>query len=162
VGGGVVNIVGTGTAKITVTASDGGFTAECSVTVTATSVAVTGISVEPEEMLLTLEASGPAPTGMTLYEDGGNTEFDVYRDDGEKAVEITIVPTPENAVIDDVGWGIQSIEGNIETSIVSAVKQSGYVYLITLEPGGVSGYGRLTATVGNVQASIDFYAIHRD
>ena len=45
---GVVTAVAAGTATITVTTTDGGFTATCAVTVEAATVAVTGVTVSPE------------------------------------------------------------------------------------------------------------------
>lgn len=57
---GVVTAVGTGTATITVTTDDGGFTASCTVTVSAVPVAVTGVTLSETKLEL------PAGTTYTL------------------------------------------------------------------------------------------------
>ena len=106
---GKVTAVGAGEATITVTTTDGSFTATCTVTVSATTVAVTGVTLNKTELKLTT----------------GDTET------------LTATVAPENATTKDVTWTTDNAAvATVTNGVVTAVKAGTATITVTTADGG--------------------------
>ncbi len=117
---GLVTAVAEGNATITVTTEDGGYTATCSVEVTAATIAVTGVSVNP--------------SSISLVE--GNTQ------------QLTATIAPNNATNQNVTWS--SNDNNIATvsptGLVTAVAAGNTTITVTTEDGGYTADCAITVS----------------
>lgn len=106
---GTVTAIAEGEAVITVTTEDGGLTAECAVTVTASTVSVEGVALDKTELEIT---------------------------EGETAV-LTATVTPENATNVNVSWSSSNTEvATVDGGTVTAVAEGEAVITVTTEDGG--------------------------
>ncbi len=109
VNGGQVTAVKAGTATITVTTSDGGKTATCSVTVEAKKVAVTGVKLDSETLELT---------------------------EGETGT-LTATVEPADATNKTVNWSTSSAEvATVADGVVTAVAPGTATIIVTTADGG--------------------------
>ncbi|MDR2064148.1 MAG: Ig-like domain-containing protein [Prevotellaceae bacterium] len=117
---GLVTGISAGTAVITVTAEDGGKTAACTVTVTATSIPVTGIAISPASI---------------------NVEIN-------KTEKITVYVLPANATNKKVSW--KSDDENIATvdtnGLVTGISAGTAVITVTAKDGGKTATCTVTVT----------------
>ena len=106
---GVVTAVSAGAAVITVTTEDGSLTASCTVTVT---VPVTGVSLDKDEMSLTVGETGT----------------------------LTATVTPENATNGNITWASDKADVATvdENGVVSAVSAGTAVITVTTEDGSLT------------------------
>ena len=128
---GTVTAVKAGTASITVTTKDGGKTASCQVTVTAKTVAVTGVTVDP--------------TTLTLTEGGSQS--------------LTATVKPDNATNKAVEWKSSATAvATVDASgKVTAVKAGTADITVTTKDGGKTATCKLTVTAKTVAVtSISF------
>ena len=125
---GIVTAVGAGTATITVTTEDGGYTATCSVTVKKTTVEVTGISLDKSSV--TLDFNNDCTTTLTA----------------------TI--TPENATNKNVRWySTNTSVAEVKNGVVTAVDLGeATIYAIT-ESGNFKAKCVVTVTAEGVYLS---------
>jgi len=118
---GVVTAVAVGTAVVTATTEDGGFTATCTITVTSASVAVTGISLNPTSISLILEDTGVIAANVL----------------------------PENATNKNVTWSssnvaVATVNGKGE---VTGVGGGSATITATTQDGGFTATAAVTVTV---------------
>jgi len=125
---GVVTAVGEGTAVITVTTEDGGFTATCTVTVTIdTSVPVQGVSLDKTSLYMT-------KTGQT--------------------VQLTATVEPANATNKSVTWSSSNTAvATVENGVVTAVGNGTAVITVTTEDGGKTATCTVTVLIGDLNGN---------
>ncbi|MDR1315794.1 MAG: Ig-like domain-containing protein [Spirochaetales bacterium] len=127
VSGGVVTAVSVGTATITVTTVDGGYTADCTVTVSSTAVAVSGVSLNK--------------TTLSLAVGGSET--------------LTATVSPANATNQNVSWssntpGVATVSGGT----VNAVSAGTAVITVTTAEGAKTATCAVTVTFAPSQQDI--------
>ena len=98
---GVVTAVGAGTATITVTTQDGGFEAECAVTVKAATVDVESVSLDITNK--TLEIGGTVTLKATISPENATNKNVTWSTSNDK------VATVENGVVTAIGAGTATI-----------------------------------------------------
>ncbi len=124
--GGVVTAVGGGTAIITVTTTDGGFTAECEVTV---NVLVTGVTLDEE--ILTLQSNGATGTLVA-----------------------TIAPT--TATNKNVTWtSNDETYATVEDGVVTPLAIGGATITVTTEDGGFTDTCNIIVTISVTGVTLD-------
>ena len=124
---GVVTAVGGGTAIITATTTDGGFVAECDVTV---SVPVTGVTLNEE--ILTLQSNGATETLVATIEPATATNKNVTWTSSDK----TYATVDENGVITPLAIG-------------------GATITVTTEDGGFTDTCVLIVTISTTGVTLD-------
>lgn len=123
---GVVTSVGGGTAIITVTTTDGGFTAECEVTV---NVLVTGVTLDEE--ILTLQSNGATGTLVA-----------------------TIAPT--TATNKNVTWtSSDETYATVEDGVVTPLAIGGATITATTEDGGFTDTCNIIVTISVTGVTLD-------
>lgn len=126
VDGGTVIAVAPGTANITVTTEDGGYTATCEVTVTSETVEVTGVSLN-------------------------TNSFEVYKG---STYELTATVAPNDATNKNVLWSSDDeTVATVENGVVTGVKAGTTTITVTTEDGAITD--QATVTVKNVPGSVD-------
>ena len=118
---GEVTAVGAGSATITVTTVDGSFTASCAVTVSAATVAVTGVTVSPKTDSLAV---------------------------GDADITLTATIVPENATNQNVTWSSSSdsIATVSDAGVVHAVGAGEATITVTTEDGSFTDTSIITIT----------------
>lgn len=123
---GVVTPIGGGTAIITVTTTDGGFTAECEVTV---NVLVTGVTLDEE--ILTLQSNGATGTLVA-----------------------TIAPT--TATNKNVTWtSSDETYATVEDGVVTPLAIGGATITVTTEDGGFTDTCNIIVTISVTGVTLD-------
>ena len=127
---GKVTAVKAGSATITVTTKDGSKTATCKVTVTAATVAVTGVSLDKTELSLT--------------------------EGGSATLKATV--TPEDATDKTVSWksSDSAVATVDESGKVTAVKAGSATITVTTKDGGKTATCKVTVTA----TSVDLKAVY--
>jgi uncharacterized protein YjdB len=120
VNNGVITTKSEGTATITVTAADGGKTAACKVTVSASAVSVTGVSLNKK--------SASLPVGAT------------------EPLSATI--TPSNAANKDMLWSSNNplVATVSQDGVVTAISEGNAVIIVTTAEGGKTATCAITVT----------------
>ena len=157
VSNGVVSPVTAGNAVITVTTVDGSFTATCTVTVTAASVPVSGVSLSPTSLNLTAGGAGSTLTATVSPANASNKTVSWSSSNPAVATVANGIVTPiapGNAVIT-----VTTVNGGYTASCTVTVTSASIpVTGVSLSPislnlaaGGATGV--LTATVSPANAS---------
>lgn len=117
---GVITGVNVGTAVITITTDDGNFTADCSVTVTKSIMAVTGISLDKNNTIINV----------------GRTE------------DLVATVTPDNATNQKIIWSSNNEEIAIvdETGRVTGINEGKTTITVTTDEGEYSAYCTVEVT----------------
>mgnify|MGYP001206635875 CR=1 FL=1 len=125
---GVVTAVGEGTAIITVTTEDGGFTATCTVTVTIdTTVPVESVSLDKTSLYLTRMG---------------------------QSVQLTATVEPANATNKNVTWSSSNTDvAVVENGVVTAVGNGEAIITVTTEDGGKTATCTVTVLIGDLNGN---------
>ncbi|NLM28067.1 MAG: hypothetical protein GX211_07815 [Clostridiaceae bacterium] len=125
---GVVTAVGEGTAVITVTTEDGGFTADCTVTVTIdTTVPVEGVSLDKTSLYLTKIG---------------------------QSAQLTATVEPANATNKNVTWSSSNTDvAVVEDGVVTAVGNGEAIITVTTEDGGKTATCTVTVLIGDLNGN---------
>jgi len=120
---GLITGVASGSATITVTTEDGGFTDECSITVTTSTILVTGVTV--------------APTSASIAV--GGTQ------------QLTASLIPSNATNQNVSWSSSntSVATVNSSGLVTGVASGSATITVTTEDGGLSATSTVTVTTNS-------------
>lgn len=129
--GGVITGLATGTAVVTVTTDDGGFIADCTVTVSASSVAVTGVMLKSDTTIIVGGAEQLLPTILPVTATNQNVTWTVTSGSAYAAVSPggTITGLAEGTAVVTVTTTDGGFTANCTVTVSSASVAVSNVYL---------------------------------
>ena len=148
--GGKVTAVAPGSATITVTTADGNKTASCQVTVTASTVAVTGVTLEPST--LNLEAGGTGKLTATINPSNATNKSVSWSSDNTSVARVSADGTVTAVAPGSATVTVTTADGNKTASCTVTVTASTVAVTgVTLDQSAMTltegETGRLTATI---------------
>ena len=120
---GLVTAVGTGSATITITTDDGGKTATCSITVTASSATVSSVTVSPSTLSLDLNGETTGTLSATVTGTNNPSQAVTWSSDDESVAVVS-----SSGAVTAIGTGQTVV---VATSVIDGTKRGSCTVTVT-------------------------------
>lgn len=118
---GTVTAIAEGSADITVTTADGGFTDKCVVTVTKPTVAVTGVTIDPTTA--NIEVGKTAKLTATVVPDNATNKATTYKSSNEAVATVAPDGTVTAVAVGTANITVTAVDGGSTASCVVTVTE---------------------------------------